>query len=553
MIFQYLKKILSFGTAPAADEASGLSLVKETLQRRSIYQLKLPSGHSLTNRLNFRPIELQRQSLILETAYQPFRPADFEGQSSLSFTVFMLPEADKLPFVVTCQATLLETQSNTRLRIAIPDHVENMGLNKSGRMQLEPRHMPVITMWLLDKKCSNIRLLKMFNPLLLYTPKRNDADHCLVDVSHKGMCISLGQDTYKEQQTRLKAGQDVLLQLSFPGPDLPQKHEFLIIGSIRYLRPKRKTGRMEIGVQFFHEFRAVPKPAWRPCEDDGIDELEWLLQKYKQIYLAEIKTKLSALCDVHSLDALADPNGQSSKFLDQERLAAKNGLALGLVRDLLPSLGHIQLTLEYLKLKSKEAQADALLVQALQQCASIQTRMETLQEMSSPDSPPFVPLRLGEAIEDALAAYADLMRQNGITVESTIQGDLPDILGDVRQLRLVFKNLFQNAIEAMRPTGGCLRATAVLDMPGDSLVVSVEDMGCGIPSECRSQLFVPYHQAAGENGRGLGLGLALCQRIVTGHGGQIDYYSALGEGTTFTIRLPLAPSPLAGPTSEVPA
>lgn len=552
MILEYIKKFLPLSFFLTTDENSTLGFIKEAMRRKSIFQLKNPSDNGLTSWLNFRPLRLEPKGLVLETTLQSFSDNMFEPGASLTFTIFMLPEPDKLPLVATCETVLLNIESNTRILVAIPNNIENKGLNKSGRVQLEPRHAPVISLWLLDKKCNNIRVLKMINPMLLYTPKRNDADRCLVDISKDGICLSLGSDIYRDQQIQLKSGKDVLMQLSFTGPDSPHKYDFLIIGSIRYIRPKRKSGRIEVGVHFFHIYHPTPKPTWVPCHNDGIEELDWLLQKFKKIYIADIKKKLTVLCDIHSLEALPAEGETPPKYLARELLAAKNELAADFVRNMLPSLAHIKLTLQYIGRKSTVLDNASLLKQALNQCFEMQIVMENLQEMGCPTAPNFSLVQTSQLINDLLESIDEILRSNDITWERIFQENIPDVQGDPRLLRLVFLNLFQNSMDAMQPSGGNLHITAVLDLPADCVAITVEDTGCGIPGDFRSHIFQPYH-SADEKLHGLGIGLALCQRIIADHGGSIDFYSALGEGTTFTIRLPLPPSPLGVSSSEVSA
>jgi signal transduction histidine kinase len=74
---------------------------------------------------------------------------------------------------------------------------------------------------------------------------------------------------------------------------------------------------------------------------------------------------------------------------------------------------------------------------------------------------------------------------------------------------------------------------------------TVQDHGPGIPSDVRSSLFARYYQGpSGEapRGAGLGLGLFIARQIVEQHGGSISLESTVGEGSTFTVRLPLAPA-----------
>lgn len=105
---------------------------------------------------------------------------------------------------------------------------------------------------------------------------------------------------------------------------------------------------------------------------------------------------------------------------------------------------------------------------------------------------------------------------------------------DEQKMLRVMHNLARNAAEAM-PGGGTLQIRALVD--GEQLVFEVEDSGGGIPAELEGRLFELF--ASAKQG-GTGLGLAIVKKMVEEHGGNITYRSRPGEGTCFTIRLPLS-------------
>ncbi|HWN72100.1 MAG TPA: GAF domain-containing protein [Haliangium sp.] len=122
----------------------------------------------------------------------------------------------------------------------------------------------------------------------------------------------------------------------------------------------------------------------------------------------------------------------------------------------------------------------------------------------------------------------------GRNIELTIDPKYRDTAHfDEQKMLRVMHNLARNAAEAM-PGGGTLRITTQVD--GDTLVFEVADSGGGIPAELEGRLFGLF--ASAKQG-GTGLGLAIVKKIVEEHGGTITYRSRRGEGTCFTIRMPL--------------
>ena len=123
----------------------------------------------------------------------------------------------------------------------------------------------------------------------------------------------------------------------------------------------------------------------------------------------------------------------------------------------------------------------------------------------------------------------------------SFQCRLPDcpllLWGDTDRLQQVFSNLVGNAFK-YTPAGGAVTIDVVPD--GASVVVSVKDEGEGIPPERLPSIFELFQRAT-NTGTGLGIGLAVVRALVEAHGGTVAAASAgLGQGTTFTVRLPLA-------------
>lgn len=112
------------------------------------------------------------------------------------------------------------------------------------------------------------------------------------------------------------------------------------------------------------------------------------------------------------------------------------------------------------------------------------------------------------------------------------------LAGRMSELRQVFTNILQNALQAM-PEGGTLTVmTRNVDgePAGGGLEIAVSDTGSGIEEERMEKIFEPFYTT---KERGTGLGLAIVNRIVSGHGGRVWISSRIGKGTTVTVRLPL--------------
>jgi signal transduction histidine kinase len=122
----------------------------------------------------------------------------------------------------------------------------------------------------------------------------------------------------------------------------------------------------------------------------------------------------------------------------------------------------------------------------------------------------------------------------GVQVHTDLPEGLPPIFGDARALNQVFLNLLKNAAESFQQ-GGAVWVTARAEE--GAVAVEIRDDGPGVTPEVRAQMFEPFFTT--KVGRGSGLGLSICRRIVEEHGGQLALDSAAGAGTRVTLRLPL--------------
>jgi signal transduction histidine kinase len=114
-------------------------------------------------------------------------------------------------------------------------------------------------------------------------------------------------------------------------------------------------------------------------------------------------------------------------------------------------------------------------------------------------------------------------------------GSLPPITIDKEQMKQVVLNLLLNAIQAM-PKGGRLQLSGKIPTGNQSIQLSIQDSGIGIPPEDMDKLFDPFFS---NREGGIGLGLSIAHRIIDQHHGRIEVESAPDEGTLFTIWLPL--------------
>jgi signal transduction histidine kinase/HAMP domain-containing protein len=191
------------------------------------------------------------------------------------------------------------------------------------------------------------------------------------------------------------------------------------------------------------------------------------------------------------------------------------------------------------------SEAQLKVVRTLQaDLARLQGLAEDLLDLSKLESGHY-PMKLGpeqpsEVVDEVLHILEPLAREKGVELTATSQAG-PPIVIDRQQVVRALINLASNAIRHT-PAGGKVALSATLG--ADEVLFSVRDTGEGIPMAYQQSIFKRFVQVPGATQGGAGLGLSIAQRIVQAHGGTIEVQSELGQGSTFTVRLPIsAPHP----------
>ncbi len=163
---------------------------------------------------------------------------------------------------------------------------------------------------------------------------------------------------------------------------------------------------------------------------------------------------------------------------------------------------------------------------------------------------PSAPVALEPVLRQAAAALTPLAQQDRITV--AIAGAAPDVTGDHDELVQLFQNLIHNAIKYGREGG---QVTLTLGRENGHVFVAVKDEGEGIPREALPRLTERFYRVDVKRSRergGTGLGLAIVKHIVSRHQGRLTIESRVGEGSTFTVTLPVLLQEAANDAAETP-
>lgn len=145
----------------------------------------------------------------------------------------------------------------------------------------------------------------------------------------------------------------------------------------------------------------------------------------------------------------------------------------------------------------------------------------------------FAPLDLNTLVRSLADFFSEELNRAGISLTLDLADALPLIQGDERFIRQMIINLVKNAMAALISGGIIHIQTSFAD---DFIIMSVEDTGTGIPDDMIHKIFEPYFTTKVD---GTGLGLTMAYKVVKEHGGDIRVQSEKGQGTCFTIKLPV--------------
>ncbi|MEJ2421550.1 MAG: ATP-binding protein [Acidobacteriota bacterium] len=248
-----------------------------------------------------------------------------------------------------------------------------------------------------------------------------------------------------------------------------------------------------------------------------------------------------------SAATLKDPSGTPFGYLlileditdlsRAQRIAAWQEVAQRMAHEIKNPLTPIRLSSQRIRKKVKEKAQD-LETAVMEGTNTIEREVEGMMTMVNefsrfarlPEIHP-KPVSLTSLLMDAASTYRSAYAK--VNVEMELPPDFPPVRLDWEPMHRVFKNLFENAIEAMEMSG----TISISLRRGDGhAVITMRDTGPGIPREARSRLFMPYYST---KRKGTGLGLPIVARVLEEHGGTIEVDESYEGGAGFIITLPL--------------
>ena len=230
---------------------------------------------------------------------------------------------------------------------------------------------------------------------------------------------------------------------------------------------------------------------------------------------------------------------RQEQIIHSRKIASLGTLVSGVAHELNNPINNIILTIDSLtgKRKISDERRLAMLNDILNQAVRASEIVKNLLDFSRSNTALIEELDIVNVLKETIRITENEITVNNIKLHLDLAADLPVVRGNRQALHQVFINLLTNAIQAM-PSGGELSVTAAL-APDAKIVITVGDTGSGIGEENLPYIFDPFFTTK-EVGQGTGLGLSVSYGIIKKHGGRITVDSSPGEGSTFTVALPVS-------------
>ena len=293
----------------------------------------------------------------------------------------------------------------------------------------------------------------------------------------------------------------------------------------------------------------------RPIALTSSEELEALAASFNEMRrrLAAAMEELNAL--TRGLEEKVEERTEQLKLAQQklmqaDRLASLGQLSASVAHEINnPLSGVLNLSMLMQRIlkedgipKGREAEFRRYLDQVVAETSRTGRIVSDLLAFSRRGTPHRADADLNAIVDRTVSLVSHKLKLMNVEVVRSFDPALPHIEADASQLQQVVMNLVLNAAEATRKAGhGSVRVATSFGVPRREVVLEVKDDGEGMSAEVKERIFEPFFTTKDE-GKGVGLGLAVVYGIVQAHGGDIEVDSRPGEGTLFRVSFPVGAS-----------
>ncbi len=263
----------------------------------------------------------------------------------------------------------------------------------------------------------------------------------------------------------------------------------------------------------------------------GGEEVGFLMAFTQHVGIAIENAELYSRA-LHQLGSLEETQ---ARLLQTERLIAFGQLASAFAHEISNPLSAILGYAQSLQARGRGEDLPALAVIEEEGLRCVKL-LKDLLDFAQPEDSRMGVVNLIELLEGSLSLLQPRLGKSRIAIDCRWESEFSSLQGDYYQLQQAFLHVFLNAVEAMEDGGQLTVGARLVAAERLWAEVWVKDTGGGIPEDEIPRIDDPLYTT--KRGRHIGLGLAICRRIVEAHGGKLSVESRIGEGSVFTIRLP---------------
>ncbi|MEI6306771.1 MAG: ATP-binding protein, partial [Deltaproteobacteria bacterium] len=241
------------------------------------------------------------------------------------------------------------------------------------------------------------------------------------------------------------------------------------------------------------------------------------------------------------VEKLREREALEKRLYEAEHLSRVGQLASGIAHEIRNPLNYISLAIDHLKeevlpiCSEKRQEIESLTDKMKEEVRRANYMVLNFMNYGRPLRLRKVMVPYGDILAKVIPLVEDRLKIQNVRIEQNLDSDLPLLWVDQEMMRNCILNFLSNAAQAM-PDGGVITLGAKADQQQGIVMLTFRDHGSGISEEDLAKVFQPYFTTKDV---GIGLGLAITERIIKEHGGGIEVVSRAGEGTTFTVQLPL--------------
>jgi signal transduction histidine kinase len=237
---------------------------------------------------------------------------------------------------------------------------------------------------------------------------------------------------------------------------------------------------------------------------------------------------------------MGELESRQEQLVQSRKIAAVGTLTSGIAHELNNPINNISLILESLVedgMTMGRSERLRLFQEAMAQTDRASETVKNLLEFSRASHPKMENVSIEEIVDKTVRLVKNELQLHNIKFSKKIEDGIPTMSVDRSGIQQVLLNLFINSIQAM-PKGGDLKVLTQLSDSLKEMRIDVDDTGEGIPYDQLNNIFDPFFTTKRE-GEGTGLGLSVSYSIIKKHGGRIQVKSVPGQGTCFSIYLPI--------------